>query len=220
MAGRSVDWTKLGWCMTQNVQVGATPCSMFANGGARFAAFKTESDAVSSAFAAANKRAIKIDFEEYKKALPHKAAWVAEMEKKYNSTNIPKPVDTLSESIAADDSKVAKAIVDAQAALDVAAEDSLKELKMIKNMAPVGQLTFADIYRIFPELNPFTPEEMHVYHWDPQWTRNTDLQVSDMRGDNVDGERKEEEANTFRPKAIAANTDPNLDSFGFKREQK
>ena len=95
---KSIDWAKLGWCMTQNVQVGSSSVSMFANGGARFGQFKSASDAVMAAYTGANKRATSIDFEEYKKALPSQAKWVADMEAQYKATNasLPKPVDTLS----------------------------------------------------------------------------------------------------------------------------
>lgn len=217
MAARNVDWSKLGWCMTQSVKVGPTNCSMFANGGARFAAFKTESDNVMNAFASANKREVTIDFEEYKKALPEKAEWIANIQKNYESAKVPKPVDTLSESINADDSKVVKAVADAAAALDAAGKDAVNELSLLKRMAPANQLTFADIYKNFPELNPFTPEEMHKYYWDPQYTRDVDLLKSDMRADNVDGERAAEDNASFKPAALAKNTDMDLDLFGFKK---
>jgi len=205
--------------MTQNVQVGSSACSMFANGGARFAQFKGESDAVMSAFAAANKRATSIDFESYKKALPGQAAWVSEMEAKYNATKIPQPVDTLSESISADDSKVASAVNEAQKALDVAATDAVQELAALKNLAPAHQLTHADIYRAFPELNPFVPEEMELYYWDPIYTRDVDLSRSTMRGDNVDGDRLAEDAANFSAKATEINNDMTLDIYGNKKTE-
>lgn len=217
-AARSIDWSKLGWCMTQNVQVGSTACAMFANGGARYAQFKGESDAVMSAYNAAQKRPTSIDFEAYKKALPAQAAWVADMEAKYNATNIPRPVDTLSESIAADDSKVASAVSEAQKALDVAAADAVKELAALKGLAPAAQLTHADIYRAFPELNPFSPAEMENYYWDPQYTRNVDLLLSEMRGDNVDGDRLAEDTANFSAKAMEINNDMSLDYYGNKKE--
>jgi len=219
-AVKSIDWSKLGWCMTQNVMVGSTACSMFSNGGARFATFKGESDAVMGAFASSQKRPTSIDFEQYKKALPDKAAWVAEMEKKYKSTTIPKPKDVLSESIAADDSKVSKAVAAAQVALDAAGTDAVKEQSMLKALAPAGQLTYADIYRAFPELNPFVPEEMEEYFWDPIFTKDVDVLKSMMRAGDEDGQKWVEDVATYKPKALEQNTDLDLDLLGYPKEAK
>jgi len=218
-AARSIDWSKLGWCMTQKVKVGSVDCAMFANGGARFAQFKGESDAVMSAFAAAKKRPQAIDFEAYKAALPAQAKWVADMESQYKAANVPKPVDVLSESIAADDSKVASQVANAERDLDVAAKDAVHELACLKGLAPAHQLTHADIYRAFPELNPFTPEEMEVYYWDPQYTRDVDLLRSGMRGDNVDGDRLAEDEANFASKAMAINNDMSKDIWGDAKKE-
>lgn len=215
---KTIDWAKLGWCMTQNVQVGSTACSMYANGGARFAAFKSQSDAAMTAFAGAKKRPTNIDFDHYKAALPDHKKWVADMEAKYNATKIPQPKDVLSDSINADDSKVASAIDNAQKALDQAATDAVAETSMLKGLPPVDQMTHADIYRAFPELNPFVPEEMETYYWCPTFTRDVDLLKSEMRGDDVDGARIIEDIATYKPKALAENTDVDLDLWGKPKE--
>merc|ERR1712110_335320 len=80
---KSVDWAKLGWCMTQAVKVGADSTSMFANGKARYGAFKAASDAILGQHTAAVNRAASIDFDHYKKALPAQSAWIGDMEKQY-----------------------------------------------------------------------------------------------------------------------------------------
>lgn len=163
---RQIDWAKLGWCMTQQVALGSSNASMFANGGARFAAFKSASDAVSGAYMTADARPKSIDFEHYKKELAGQKAWVEGMEKQYGSTSIPKPVDTLSAGVNADDSKVASVIEAAHSALDTAATDAAEDLKSLKALPPVAQMTWADRYRAFPELNPFTEEEMEKHYWE------------------------------------------------------
>lgn len=192
---KSIDWAKLGWCMTQNVQVGASSVSMFANGGARFGQFKTASDGVMAAFNGANKRPTSINFEDYKKALPSHAKWIGDMEAQYNATTIPKPVDTLSESIDADDSKVEAAVAASERALDLAAADATKELATLKKLPPVRQMTWADVYRAFPELNPFTPEEMEEHNWEPGWRK--------LEDEAAWKESKEAQ----KPKVLTANTD-------------
>jgi len=192
---KSIDWAKLGWCMTQNVQVGSSSVSMFANGGARFGQFKSASDAVMAAYTGANKRATSIDFEEYKKALPSQAKWVADMEAQYKATNVPKPVDTLSESINADDSRVVAAVEASEKALEAAASDATRELATLKKLPPARQMTWADVYRAFPELNPFSPEEMEAHNWESAW----------IKPETALAEKEHREAQ--KPKVLAANTD-------------
>ena len=166
---KQIDWSKLGWCMTQAAAVGSTNVSMYANGGARYASFKSASDACMAEYTKASGRPKSIDFESYKKALPAQAAWVADMEKQYNAFNVPKPVDKLSASVNADDSKVVSAVEAALASLDAAATDAEADLKVLKALPPVEQMTWADVYRAFPELNPFTDEEMEKHYWEPAW---------------------------------------------------
>merc|ERR1712110_564360 len=72
---RSIDWTRLGWCMTQNVKVGSHSTSAFAAGKVRYAQFKAVSDQVMGAHSAASARPKSIDFAAYKAALPQ-GAWV------------------------------------------------------------------------------------------------------------------------------------------------
>jgi len=192
---KSIDWAKLGWCMTQNVQVGSSSVSMFANGGARFGQFKAASDGVMAAFNTASKRPTSINFEEYKKALPSQAKWIGEMEAQYNATTVPKPVDVLSESINADDSKVAAAVEASEKALDMAASDATNELATLKKLPPVRQMTWADTYRAFPELNPFSPEEMEAHNWEPCWQKPEE--------ENQWKENKD----AMKPKVLASNTD-------------
>merc|ERR1712088_923359 len=175
MAAKQIDWSKLGWCMTQSVQVGSASVSMFANGGARFGQFKSASDAVASAFNGAKKRPTTIDFESYKAALPSQAKWIADMEAQYKAANVPKPVDTL------------------------AASGATAELATLKRLPPVRQMTYADVYRAFPELNPYNPAEMEKHNWEPAWQTVEEETAQDERWD------------AQRPKVVAGNTDVNKD---------
>ena len=103
---RSIDWARLGWCMTQNVKVGTHGTSVFANGKSRFAQFKAVSDQVMGKHSAASSRPTSINFAAYKAALPEaQQAWVESMEKTFNETVVPAPVDNLSAAVEAEDSQ-------------------------------------------------------------------------------------------------------------------
>merc|ERR1712087_526568 len=91
-----------------------------------------------------------IDWDSYKKALPAQAAWVADFEKQFNATSIPKPVDRYSSAINADDSK-----------------EAIEELAILANLPPVAQMTMADIYKFLPELNAQSEAEMEANGWEP-----------------------------------------------------
>merc|ERR1711881_831783 len=78
---KSIDWTRLGWCMTQAVKVGSESTSMFANGKARFGAFKAASDQIMGKHTTAAARAKSINFDAYRTALPAQSAWIDSMEK-------------------------------------------------------------------------------------------------------------------------------------------
>merc|ERR1711881_712802 len=88
------------------------------------------------------------------------------MEKEFKSFDVPKPKDVLTAGVNEDDSKVASAIKSAQASLDAAAADAASDLKCLKALPPTPQMTYADVYRAFPELNPFTKEEMEKHMWE------------------------------------------------------
>ena len=90
---RSIDWTRLGWCMTQNVKVGSHSTSVFANGKSRFAVFKAASDQVMGKHSAAASRPTAINWDHYKNALPAQKEWVESMESKFNATKVPAPTD-------------------------------------------------------------------------------------------------------------------------------
>merc|ERR1711970_584581 len=147
---------------------------MFANGGDRYGAFKTASDGVLAAYSTANNRPKSIDFEQYKKQLPSQAAWVEKMEKEYKAFNVPKPKDTLTAGVNADDAKVADAVKSAQAALDAAGSEAAADAAVLKALPPTAQMTFADIYRAFPEMNPFREEEMQEMDWETQVRKKSD----------------------------------------------
>jgi len=168
---KSVDWAKLGWCMTQAVKVGADSTSMFANGKARYGAFKAASDAILGQHTVASNRAASIDFDHYKKALPAQAAWVADMQKQYEATmaSIPAPADKLSDSIAADDSVFEEIAANSKAALDSAASEAQAEFNKLSNLPPPMQMTDSDIYNVFPELNPFSVEQQVAHDGNPQY---------------------------------------------------
>merc|ERR1712071_51632 len=149
---KSVDWAKLGWCMTQAVKVGADSTSMFANGKARYGAFKTASDSILGKHTAAVSRAASIDFDHYKKALPAQSAWISDMEKQYAATmsSIKAPADTLSDSIAADDSVFEEIASSSVAALDSAASEAQAEFNELSSLPPPMQMTDSDIYNVYP----------------------------------------------------------------------
>jgi len=160
MSKAAVDWAKLGWCMTQKVAVGTTEVSMFANGRARFGAFKAASDAIAGAHSSASNRAKTVDFAAYRAALPAQAALVDSFEQQFNATVIPKPADKLSASVNADDEVFAKVAADSVAALEKTTVEASKELNVLKALPPAYQMTDADVYAFMPELNPFTEEIM------------------------------------------------------------
>jgi len=168
---KSVDWAKLGWCMTQAVKVGADSTSMFANGKARYGAFKTASDSILGKHTAAVSRAASIDFDHYKKALPAQSAWISDMEKQYAATmsSIKAPADTLSDSIAADDSVFEEIASSSVAALDSAASEAQAEFNKLSSLPPPMQMTDSDIYNVYPELNPFSVEQQVAHDGSPQW---------------------------------------------------
>merc|ERR1712061_220276 len=152
---RSIDWTKLGWCMTQNVKVGSHSTSAFANGKVRYAQFKSISDQVMVKHSAAASRAKSIDWAAYKAALPAQKAWVESMEKQFNDTVVPAPKDVLSASVEAEDAAYEEMSSSTCAALDAAASDAQTQHDQLVNLPPTHQLTDSDIYKVFPEFNPF-----------------------------------------------------------------
>merc|ERR1711981_212205 len=164
---KAMDWTKLGWCMTQNVKVGTTSTSMFANSKMRYAQFKSVSDQILGAHTAATARPKSIDFAAYKAALPAQAEWVASMEEQFNAANIPKPADKLSGVVEADDDSFSAIAESSCAALDSAAADAQAEFDKLNTLPPSIQMTNSDLYNVFPELNPYTAEEMAKHHADP-----------------------------------------------------
>merc|ERR1712032_1360104 len=153
---RSIDWSRLGWCMTQNVKVGSHSTSVFANGKGRFAQFKAASDKIMGQHSAAAARPTTIDFAAYKAALPAQKAWVESMEKTFNETVVPAPVDNLSAAVEAEDSQYEELEAATCAALD-----------QLVNMPPTNQLSNSDLYKVFPEFNPYTAEEMAKHGWCP-----------------------------------------------------
>ena len=176
MAAKQIDWSKLGWCMTQSVSLGSASSSMFANGGARYAAFKSASDNVLASYSTASNRPKSIDFESYKKALPSQAAWVESMEKQFNSFSVPKPKDNLTAGVNQDDAKVASAVKAAAAALDAAGSEASGDLATLKALPPVLQMTYADVYRAFPEMNPYSKEQMEKFLWETVVRDKADFQ--------------------------------------------
>ena len=108
---------------------------MFANGKARYGAFKAASDAILGQHTAAVNRAASIDFDHYKKALPAQSAWIGDMEKQYAAamSSIKAPADTLSDSIAADDSVFEEIASSSVAALDSAASEAQAEFNKLRN---------------------------------------------------------------------------------------
>merc|ERR1739848_202169 len=158
---------------------------MFANGRVRYAAFKGASDAVSGAHAEASAKAKTVDFASYKKALPSQAAWIDSMEKQFKATTIPKPKDTLSASVNADDAVFSEIITKTQAALDVAATDAAADLATLKKLPPSQQMTDEDVYRFLPELNRFSEEEMEKHQWDFNNPPNADQCAKEEEGEKV-----------------------------------
>merc|ERR1711879_1070671 len=108
----------------------------------------------------------------YKKALPAKSAWIDSMESQFNSTTVPKPVDNLSAAVEADDAVFQQVAESASKALDEAAKEANAEFAKLNNLPPVMQMTNADIYRQFPELNPYSADELAGVGWDPACINN------------------------------------------------
>merc|ERR1711990_620388 len=157
---RGIDWTKLGWCMTQQVNAGSA-------------------------------RPKSIDFAAYKAALPAQADWVAKMESQFNETVVPKPADKLSAAVAAEDDVYSEMAESSCAALDSAATDAQAEFDKLSNLPPVNQMTNSDVYSIFPELNPYSAEEMAKHMNDPSF----------LTSDALDGGVEEAKANRQKNKA-------------------
>ena len=153
--------------MTQNVKVGSHSTSVFASGKSRFAQFKAVSDQVMGKHSAAASRPTTINFAAYKAALPAQQAWVESMEKSFNDTVVPAPVDSLSATVEAEDSQYEEMESATCAALDVAASQAQKDHDQLVNMPPTNQLSNSDLYKVFPEFNPFTAEEMAKHGWCP-----------------------------------------------------
>merc|ERR1712066_743725 len=179
----SIDWQKLGWCMTQNVKVGSHSTSAFANGKIRFAQFKQVSDQVMGAHSAASARPKTIDFAAYKAALPAQSAWVESMEKQFNEANVPAPADTLSAAVASEDAAFEQMADATCAALDAAGSEAQCAHDDLVNMPPSIQLSNSDIYRAFPEMNPYSAEEMAKHGWDPAQisTEYDDAQIESLK---------------------------------------
>lgn len=165
---RSIDWTRLGWCMTQNVKVGSHSTSVFANGKSRFAVFKAASDQVMGKHSAAASRPTAINWDHYKNALPAQKEWVESMESKFNATKVPAPTDAgLTAAVNAEDADYENMANTTCAALDVAGSTAQMDHDQLVNMPPTNQLSNSDLYSLFPEFNPYTAEEMAKHGWCP-----------------------------------------------------
>ena len=64
------------------------------------------------------------------------------------------------------------------AALDAAASDAQTQHDQLVNLPPTHQLTESDIYKVFPEFNPFTAEEMSKHGWDPVEVKTEDEEAA------------------------------------------
>merc|ERR1711974_192765 len=175
---RSIDWTKLGWCMTQNVKVGAHSTAAFANGKVRYAQFKAASAQDMGKHSAASARSKTIDFAAYKAALPAQKAWVESMEKQFNEANVPAPADVLSAGVEAEDAAYEEMQSSTVAALSAAASDAQSQHDQLVNLPPTNQLTNSDIYKMFPEFNPFSAEEMAKHGWCPATVKSEDEEAA------------------------------------------
>lgn len=181
---KSIDWTRLGWCMTQAVKVGSESTSMFANGKARFGAFKAASDQILGKHTIAAARPKAVNFAHYRSALPAQAEWVDSMEKQYATAlaAVPKPGDAgLGAVVAADDSVFEEIVASSTAALDSAATDAQGELNKLSGLPPPLQMTDSDVYAVFPELNPHTAEQQQAHHGDP--CHRTEEQIEAIESD-------------------------------------
>merc|ERR1712167_130173 len=175
---KSIDWTRLGWCMTQNVKVGSHSTAAFANGKVRYAQFKAVSDQVMGKHSAASSRPKTIDFAAYKAALPAQKAWVESMEKQFNETNVPAPVDKLSAAVEAEDGQFEEMQSSTVAALSAAASEAQTQHDQLVNLPPTNQLSNSDLYKMFPEFNPYTAEEMANHGWDPVEVKTEDEEAA------------------------------------------
>ncbi|XP_077575597.1 ATP synthase peripheral stalk subunit d, mitochondrial [Stigmatopora nigra] len=115
-----------------------------------FNALKTRSDAISAKLASLPESPIAIDWTHYKASVA-KAGMVEEFEKKFKALQIPKPVDTQTGDINAQEveaDKDAKAYVEASKDRIAQYEE---ELNKFRNMIPFDQMTIEDLNNTFPE---------------------------------------------------------------------
>jgi len=160
--------------MTQNVKVGSHSTAAFANGKVRYAQFKAVSDQVLGKHSAASARPKSIDWAAYKAALPAQKAWVESMEKQFNDANVPAPADKLSAGVEAEDAQFEEMQSSTVAALSAAASDAQTQHDQLANLPPTHQLSNSDLYKMFPEFNPFSAEEMAKHGWCPAEVKTED----------------------------------------------
>merc|ERR1712168_1375586 len=119
---------------------------------AQIGAFKGKSDTIMSSYGKAQAAVKTIDWDHYMQAIDNKDL-VADFKAKLEALEIPEPVDTKSESLAA------QAVADQQEYEQVVAKFADKEAALngeidrLCSLPPFEQMTEADIYHHFPLLD-------------------------------------------------------------------
>jgi len=115
--------------------------------------FKSKSDAIFSSYVKAQATKLDIDWAHYHKNVNNKEL-VADFESKFNSLEIPRPVDTKSEGLsaklAADKVRCEEYILSLQGA----EVETTSELNRLCSLPPFEQMTEEDIMEHFPRLRP------------------------------------------------------------------
>lgn len=115
--------------------------------------FKSKSDGIFSAYVKAQSTKLDIDWAHYHNNVNNKDL-VAEFETKFNALEIPRPIDTKSEGLAAklaSDKTRFEAYI---ASLEGAEVETTSELNRLCSLPPFEQMTEEDIMEHFPRLRP------------------------------------------------------------------
>jgi len=115
--------------------------------------FKSKSDSIFSSYVKAQATKLDIDWSYYHQNVNNKEL-VADFESKFNALEVPRPIDTKSEGLAAKLAGDKKRYDDYVASLEGAEVDTAAELNRLCSLPPFEQMTEEDIMEHFPRLRP------------------------------------------------------------------
>merc|ERR1712243_493077 len=115
--------------------------------------FKSKSDAIFSSYVKAQATKLDIDWAHYHQNVNNKDL-VSEFESKFNALEVPRPIDTKSEGIAAKLAEDKQRYADYVSQLDVAEAETAAELNRLCSLPPFEQMTEEDVMEHFPRLRP------------------------------------------------------------------